>query len=247
MTEPPAGTSDAHGSQHAGEAREGHRPGHVIPAWRRATDGEARWPVSVVVVIAIALQIRLPARLTVHPRWLLPALEAILLIVLVASNRGRIKDTPSWLRTVSIGLIAVASAGNAWSALHLVNELISGRAGDAARPLLTTGGAIWLTNVIIFALWYWELDRGGPAARANATMVYPDFMFPQMTDPTLAPHDWEPGFADYFYTSFTNATAFSPTDVMPLTRWAKFMMLAQSAVSLITVALVIARAVNVLK
>ena len=101
--------------------------------------------------------------------------------------------------------------------------------------------------MIVFSLWYWDLDRGGPVARAHAMRAHPDFLFPQMASPELAPPDWEPLFVDYFYTSFTNATAFSPTDVMPLSRWAKLAMMLQSAVSLATLALVIARAVNILK
>jgi hypothetical protein len=113
--------------------------------------------------------------------------------------------------------------------------------------LLITGGAIWLTNVIIFALWYWELDRGGPVARALAVKQYPDFQFPQMVSPDMAPPDWEPMFADYLYLGFTNAAAFSPTDVMPLSRWAKMAMTLQSAISIVTVALVVARAVNILQ
>jgi uncharacterized membrane protein len=113
--------------------------------------------------------------------------------------------------------------------------------------LLATGGAIWATNVIVFALWYWELDRGGPVARAHATRVHPDFLFAQLQSPDLAPADWEPAFADYLYVSFTNAAAFSPTDVLPLSRWAKLTMMLQSVVSLATVVLVIARAVNILK
>ena len=116
-----------------------------------------------------------------------------------------------------------------------------------AGSLLFNGGAVWLTNVIVFALWYWEADRGGPAARANARHEYPDFLFAQMTAPEMAPRDWEPRFLDYLYLSFTNATAFSPTDTLPLSRWAKLTMMAQSAVSLVTVALVIARAVNILR
>jgi hypothetical protein len=101
--------------------------------------------------------------------------------------------------------------------------------------------------VIVFGLWYWEFDRGGPVARADATRTYPDFQFVQMTNPQLAPPDWEPVSGDYLYPSFTNAAAFSPTDVMPLTRWAKIAMTVQSAVSIVTVALVVARAVNILK
>ena len=113
--------------------------------------------------------------------------------------------------------------------------------------MLRNGGAIWLTNVIVFALWYWEMDRGGPAARACGTHEYPDFLFTQMTAPELVAKDWEPAFLDYLYLSFTNATAFSPTDTLPLSRWAKMTMMFQSAVSLVTVALVVARAVNVLE
>ena len=116
-----------------------------------------------------------------------------------------------------------------------------------AASLLATGAAIWFTNVIAFGLWYWEFDRGGPVARAYARQILPDFLFVQMQNPELAPVEWEPGFLDYFYLSFTNATAFSPTDVMPLSRWAKLTMMTQALVSLVTLALVIARAVNILK
>ena len=132
-------------------------------------------------------------------------------------------------------------------AVLLVREILSGHAGSAAGPLLASGAAIWATNVIAFALWYWEFDRGGPVARALGTRPYPDFQFVQMTSPQLAPPDWEPAFGDYLYLSFTNATAFSPTDVLPLSRWAKMGMTVQASVSIVTVALVVARAVNILK
>ncbi|MGH3811812.1 MAG: hypothetical protein ACRDUV_05070, partial [Pseudonocardiaceae bacterium] len=137
------------------------------------------------------------------------------------------------------------SLANAWSATLLVFGLVHGRGGQDAGSLLAAGAAIWLTNIIVFGLWYWQLDRGGPVARAR--QVVPDFQFVQMQNPELAPPDWEPEFVDYLYLSFTNATAFSPTDVMPLSRWAKLTMLAQSLISLVTVVLVIARAVNILK
>jgi len=120
-------------------------------------------------------------------------------------------------------------------------------AGGTATPLLATGASVWATNVIVFAMWYWEFDRGGPVHRAHGTFQHPDLLFPQMTVQELTPTDWEPLFVDYLYMSFTNATAFSPTDVMPLARWAKLTMLVQSAVSLAVGALVIARAVNILK
>ncbi len=125
--------------------------------------------------------------------------------------------------------------------------LVQGTEGNTAGPLLVAGGSIWLTNVIVFALWYWEFDRGGPVARANAVRAYPDFQFVQMVAPQLAPPDWEPSFGDYLYLSFTNAAAFSPTDVLPMSRWAKMGMTAQAAISIVTVALVVARAVNILK
>ena len=118
---------------------------------------------------------------------------------------------------------------------------------DALRQaLLASGAAIWGTNIIAFALWYWELDRGGPAARALGHRPHPDFLFPQMTTPDVSDPDWEPRFADYLYVSFTNATAFSPTDTMPLSRWAKLAMMIQSVIALATVAMVLARAINIL-
>ena len=203
--------------------------------------------MSVAILTAIALQVPLPTRLVFHPRWLLPGLEALLLVGLVAANPTRINRRSQPLRVASMALIITISLANAWSAGRLVLGLVRGQEGNNASALLVNGSAIWLTNVIVFALWYWELDRGGPVARAHAHQPYPDFMFPQMENPELAPPHWEPGFADYFYLSFTNATAFSPTDVMPLSRWAKMTMMLQSAVSLATVALVIARAVNILK
>jgi len=219
----------------------------VAPAWRRATSGEGRWPVTIAVLAAMAMQIPLPDRLAVHPRWLLLTLEALLLVGLFVANPKRIERQSAPLRGASIVFIGIISTANAWSAAKLVAGLVQGREGQNASQLLVTGGAIWLTNMIVFSLWYWELDRGGPVARANATMVYPDFLFAQMQSPDLAPQDWEPAFIDYLYLSFTNATAFSPTDVLPLTRWAKLTMMVQSAVSLTTVALVIARAVNTLR
>jgi hypothetical protein len=129
----------------------------------------------------------------------------------------------------------------------LAYRLVRGEAGDVAAPLLASGFAIWATNVIAFGLWYWELDRGGPMSRAAAKRAHPDFLFPQMQVPEMADPDWEPLFIDYLYVSYTNATAFSPTDTMPLSRWSKVLMMFQSGVALITAALVVARAVNILK
>ena len=231
----------------------GPRPGQPgggvpMPAWKRPIEGEARWQATVAVVIAIALQFPLSGRFVlVRPVWLLPAVEALLLVALVLANPRRINNESKAIRMLSLFLVAIFSLTNAWSVGRLVVGLVDGTEGENAGRLLITGGAIWLTNVIVFALWYWEFDRGGPVARANATRIYPDFQFVQMTSPQLAPPEWEPAFGDYAYLSFTNAAAFSPTDVLPLTRWAKMAMTVQSAVSIVTVALVVARAVNILK
>jgi uncharacterized membrane protein len=224
-------------------------PRDALPAWRRVTEGEARWQVSLAVATAIALQLPVSGRLAlVTPVWLLPALEALLALGLIIANPRRINRQSVILRYTSLTLIALISLANAWSAARLIFEIVKTNSSTSnASNLLVTGGAIWLTNVIAFALWYWEFDRGGPVARALASKPYPDFQFPQMTAPELAPPTWEPMFTDYFYLSFTNATAFSPTDVMPLSRWAKMLMLVQSAVSLLLAALVIARAVNILR
>jgi uncharacterized membrane protein len=230
-----------------GRRQIGHAVDVCTPAWLRPTEGEPRWPVAVAVLTAIGLQLAVPKQLAISPRWLLPGLEAAIMVMLTVANPRRISVTHKWVRPLSLLLVALATLANVYSAGQLVWRLVHGQEGEAAGPLLLIGGAVWLTNVIIFALWYWEFDRGGPAARAQAIKVYPDFQFPQMATPDQTHPDWEPTFIDYLYLSFTNATAFSPTDTLPMTRWAKLLMLLQSCVSLATVALVIARAVNVFK
>lgn len=220
---------------------------NVVPAWRRATTGEHRLPVVAAVAVAIALQVFLPRRLVIHPSWLLPTLEGLLAAGLMVANPGRMDRTSSVLRGASVALIALISLANAWSSGQLIHDLIVGRNGDNASLLLARGASIYVTNILVFALWYWEWDGGGPVARARGIDGHPDFLFPQQATAGVAPGDWKPKFPDYLYVSFTNATAFSPTDTMPLSRWAKMLMLVQSAVALTTIGLVIARAVNVLK
>jgi uncharacterized membrane protein len=222
--------------------------GVSVPAWMRPTRGEHRWPVTLSVIAAIVLQILLPPRLsTPIPRAVLPALEGALLIGLSIANPVRIEHRAKFVRVASLVLVLLISAANAASAVLLVKAILEAKAGNSATPLLATGANIWATNVIAFALWYWEFDRGGPVQRARGTSKHPDLMFPQMVTPELAAPDWEPRFVDYLYLAYTNATAFSPTDVMPLAKWAKLTMLVQSAVSLSMGALVIARAVNILR
>lgn len=217
------------------------------PAWRSMSEGESRWPVVIAVLSAVTLQLTLPDEYAVHPRWLLPALQVLVLAGLVAVNPGHFGgSTSSKVRGTSIALIAAMAVANAVSAFRLVRDLIHGGVIENPGLLLRVGAAIWATNVIVFSLCYWEADRGGPGSRARGEDDYPDFLFPQMQAPELTPPGWEPNFIDYLYTSFTNATAFSPTDVLPLSRWAKLAMMLQSALSLSVVGLVIARAVNIL-
>lgn len=221
--------------------------GPVEAAWRSVTGEEPRVQVTAAIVTAIVLMLALPARVANHPRWVLPGLAALLLVGVFVAKSARVERRSRLLRIASLSLIAVMSLSNAASAARLILDLVRAQGIRDPTQLLLTGGSIWLTNVIVFGLWYWEFDRGGPVERAAGTKPYPDFVFPQMTNPELAPLDWEPGFVDYLYMSFTNAMAFSATDVMPMTRWAKLTMLTQSLISVITLVLVIARAVNILR
>jgi hypothetical protein len=221
----------------------------TVPAWCRVTRGEIRWPVTITVAAAIALQVAVPGRLVlVTPSWVLPAVQGAMLLALVAANPHRIDRQSTLLRSLSLFLAALLTLANIWSVARLATEITQGTLGGTPGELLVTGGAIWLTNVVVFGLWYWEFDRGGPVARAlNLKSRYPDFQFPQMVSPPeMVPADWEPAFLDYLYLAFTNASAFSPTDVMPMSRWAKVAMTVQSIISIVTVALVVSRAVNIL-
>jgi hypothetical protein len=219
---------------------------HHLPAWRRQTAGEGRWPSVAAVLVAVALQLVLPDGLALQPSWLLPAIEVALLVALVGANPVRLERNHPALRAGALGLVAVMTAANATSAALLIDHLLNGTAGRSAIALIGGGAAIYATNIVAFGLWYWELDRGGPFERSQGNRQHTDFLFAQMTTPDVAPPNWEPSFVDYLYVSYTNATAFSPTDTLPLSRWAKLLMLAQSAIALATVALVIARAVNIL-
>ena len=223
----------------------GNSPHVTQPAWKRRTRGEHRWPAAAAVVVAIVLQLMLPNPVVPQGRYILPVLEVVLLVGLVAVNPFRIDRETAALRISGLVLTGLVVLANAWSVVLLVGELVAGRP-ETPVQLLIGGGGIWLINVLAFALVYWELDRGGPAARANAVRDLPDFLFVQMQNPDFAPRDWEPAFVDYLYLSFTNATAFSPTDVMPLSRWAKMTMTVQAAVALLVVVLVVARAINAL-
>jgi len=203
-------------------------------------------PALATVLAAIALQLTLPERLTVGPSWLLPALEGALLVGLSMATPRELEREHPRRRTAALGLTALVSAANAFSLAAHTHFLLHHKVSNG-RELIVSGMLIWLTNFLIFALWYWELDRGGPGRRAAGHDAAPDFLFPQMTDDRIEPPGWRPRFIDYLYVSLTNATAFSPTDTMPLTAMAKSVMGAQALVSLVTIGLIVARAVNVLK
>ena len=158
----------------------------VQPTWRRFTEGESRIPVTIAIGVAIALQLLLDDRVANHPKWVLPTLAFLLLVGIVAANPKRIDSQSRALRLATLLLIAIMSLANMASAARLILDLIRGEGIHDAGDLLLAGGAIWLTNVIVFALWYWMFDRGGPVARLLVTDSYPDLLFPQMTcDPAL--------------------------------------------------------------
>ncbi|MET0452191.1 MAG: hypothetical protein ABW137_10165 [Mycobacterium sp.] len=217
-----------------------------VPSWLRPGDPENRWPVVIAILAAVAIQHSIPEQYTVLPRWPLVVMELLLLIVILVINPVRLSRPTTIGRWASLVLTAAITLDNTASAVVLAKRILSGEVSNDAAVLLGGGAGIFVTNVIAFGIWYWELDRGGPFARRSSKNRFPDFSFPQMSDPANAQPDWRPTFVDYLYVSFTNVVAFSPTDTMPLARWAKLMMAAQAMVSMATIALVIARAVNVL-
>jgi hypothetical protein len=205
--------------------------------------GEARWPMVGAVLAAIVLTILLPEEVRLGPRWLLPLFEGALLVVLIVGDPVTISRRSRLLRVTSIALVVVLVFGTLWATGQLIDD---GPETNSATDLLEAGSLVWISNNIAFALLFWELDGGGAAARAHRTAGERlDLAFPQQLNPHVAPPNWQPRFIDYLYLGFTNATAFSPTDVMPLVPWAKMTMAIQSVISLAILGLVIARAVNV--
>ena len=202
-------------------------------------------PAQATVLAAIALQLLLPERLTIGPAWLIPALEGLLLLGLFLATPNQLEHEHPRRRRVANGLPAFVSAANLYSLGALTHYLLHHNVSQGNR-LIVAGVLIWLTNFLIFALWYWEVDRGGPGRRAAGHDAAPDFLFPQMSDDRIEPINWRPQFIDYLYVSLTNATAFSPTDTMPLTPMVKAIMGVQALVSLVTIGLIVSRAVNIL-
>jgi hypothetical protein len=213
---------------------------------RRAVLGaESRWPAFLAGAIIIVGQARLASSLQLRPVWALPGVAAVLLVASIAFYLAPTK--PDRLaRAVSVGLAAVLVIANTGSLALLVRGVFL---GSALSPLelLTSGVALWVVNVLIFAIVYWELDGGGPEARLERRRDFPDFVFPQQQadQEKLARDDWRPSFGDYLFVSLTNGTAFSPTDTMPYTRRAKLAMGVQSLLSFAIAAVLVARAVNI--
>lgn len=224
---------------------------------RHERRGEARLPGVAATLVAIALYLLLPQQLLITPRYVLPTLECVLLIPLVAINPRRLTRQTRAFRVLSLTLVAVIAASNLLALGTLVHELVSAEVKDG-QALLVASLQIWLTNVIVFGLAYWELDRGGPVSRTQVPreeLPLADFRFSQdenddavqeVSDGSSKTSDWVPTLMDYLYVSVTNSTAFSPTDTMPLSSRAKFLMSVESVAALLTSLLVIARAVSIL-
>jgi uncharacterized membrane protein len=209
---------------------------------------ESRWPPVVALVVFVtlnvALRLWLPGQSAVRLRWLLPAVEVVLLLVLLTATPARVARRAPWMRGVAVALVVALVVAALWATVLLIYDLIKG-IGVTQSPtqLLASGGLVWLGNNISFAMLYWLLDSGGPTARArNSDPI--DFAFTQHMSPELAPPGWRPVFLDYLHLGFTTATAFSPTDVMPLTLRAKYATMLQSTVALALFGLIVARAVN---
>jgi hypothetical protein len=211
---------------------------------------EPRWPIALTlgffITMSIVLRVAAPHRSSLGPDWLVPGVEIGLLLVLLAADPARVSGRRRWLRRLAIALVVLLAGAALASTVVLIDDLITGGAvTDSATDLLASGAVIWLGNVLVFSLFYWLLDSGGPLARYRGEHEHPDFAFTQQMSPELAPPGWRAQYVDYLILALTTSTAFSPTDVMPVAHWAKLTMAFQSLISLTVVGLVIARAVNV--
>ena len=211
--------------------------------------GEHWWPVATAIIIAAALHVALPERFTVLPGWVVAVVLVAVLALLIAGDPGRIDQQKTWLRIVIAAVIALLTLANLLAAVRLVVDILTSSKllANNATGLLAIGAVIWATNVIAFGLWYWDLDRGGAAARAHHPDRNPAFVFPEMQNARYVATAWVPQFIDYLSLAFWTATAFSPSDTSPIKPWAKLLMMLEAAGSITLAAFVIARAVNILK
>jgi hypothetical protein len=214
-------------------------------AYLRFDRRESRLPAAIAILVVAVLYPLIPSQLSLGPAILFPIVAVLGVLPLTIADALGLEHP--WQRPLALTLLGLTAAANGTSIALLVRELIARSSDMSGRQLLAGALTVWVANVIVFALWYWELDRGGPRQREADGGDTPDFLFPQMTDAKDIMPGWQPAFSDYLYTSSTNATAFSPTDTMPITGWAKLLMSAQSLSSFVLVVLVTARAVNILK
>jgi len=214
-----------------------------------AGQGEHWWPVALAILVVAGLHVALPARYRVQPAWVVPAVLIALLAVLIAGDPGRIDRQRTWLRVLTGMVIAFITLANLSAAVRLVVDILTSSKlyANNATGLLAAGGVIWMTNVIAFGMWYWDLDRGGAAARAHQPDRNPAFVFPEMQHTQYVHDSWVPRFVDYLSLAFWTATAVSPTDVSAIRPWAKLLMMLEAGGSICLAALVIARAINILK
>ena len=218
------------------------------PSREPAARGEHWWPVALAILVVAFLHVALPARYRVDPAWVVPAVLIVLLAVLIIADPGRIDRQRTWLRVMTGVVIAFITLANTYAAARLIDDIITNNKlfANNATGLLATGGVVWATNVIAFGLWYWDLDRGGAAARAHHPDANPAFVFPEMLHTQYVGTNWMPKFVDYLSLGFWTATAFSPTDVSAVRPWAKLLMIIEAIASIGIGALVISRAINIL-
>ena len=213
-----------------------------VPEIQRQIDAEPRWPAILAVLATAALHFVLPEPLRFGPGWLLLVVVLLFLIPIILTHRAGRLELNRVLGHIVLGSL---TASMVWSLSLLMLRLPAHR--DTPQVLLRAAVTLWVANVLVFASWYWRLDAGGPNARdLRHTHSEGAFLFPQMVVPGKHDRGWRPGFVDYLFLAFNTSTAFSPTDVPVLSRWAKLMMIVQASISLITVALIAARAVNIL-
>jgi hypothetical protein len=202
----------------------------------------------VTLLVLIVLILFIPDRWVFGPKWLGPVLIGAMLVAFAIADPGRIDRRSSATRGLGIGLLFVLGVFAVSTSVALVVDIVDNSSKELDNPttLLVTGAVALLGLIVLYAFVFWELDGGGPAERVFEPHEYPDFAFPQHMAPEVAPPGWHPVFWDYLYLSVTNASAFSPTDVMPLKHWAKLAMATESVMSLVILGLVVARAVNIL-
>jgi uncharacterized membrane protein len=224
------------------------RPISKVEVVRTGIGTEKRWPLAGALALLLGIPLLLPSRFSLGPSWVVPVVDVALLVAIGIADRSRSGHVSAAVRVLSLALMVVLVAAAAGVTVRLVVDLVKGGPETSdASDLLSVGFGVWIYTILAFAFLYWILDGGGPDARLWSPPRFPHLAFPEQLNPVVAPPGWRPQFFDYLYLGFTNATAFSPTDVMPLARWVKAAMTAQAVTSLAILGLVIARAVNILK